>query len=148
MKECMSERSYSEYLIKDYTYWTLYLHENQCYIGRTYLVAKIDGKNKDFMDMDSDEIKEFFMIGRQLKKALHKLFIPDKMNYASLGNIFEHLHIHFIPRYKSQRTFLGEEFIDKQWGKNYAPYDLEFKVGANITNEIKRAIEQSINEMT
>lgn len=72
--------------------------------------------------------------------AIKELFAPDLMNYAALGNNFKHLHVHLIPRYERSRKFAGIEFIDKRWGKNYAPYDREFRLTLDELLKIKGAI--------
>lgn len=135
--------AYSAFKIKEYTHWTLFLHENQCYLGRTYLLAK-NTDNNDYIAMSPEEREEFFTIGAAIKSALNVLFAPDKMNYASLGNVFERLHVHFIPRYKNPRIFLGVEFSDKRWGKNYAPYDCSFKVRPDLIVALKSSIQQAL----
>lgn len=90
--------------IKEYNHWTLHLHENQCYLGRTYLWAKRKDA-LDFFDMIKEEQKEFFAIGKAWKKTMDHLFKPGWYNYAALGNVNAHLHLHCIPRYTSQRNF-------------------------------------------
>jgi len=118
---------YEKFLIKEYKYWKLYLHENQFYLGRVYIWAKRENA-LDFFDISNEEIKEYFKIGKELKKAFDKLFQPDLYNYATLGNVAHHLHTHFIPRYKTKRELFGINFKDKNFGENYAPYDKKFKV--------------------
>ena len=67
---------------------------------------------------------------------------PDMpLNYASLGNIARHLHVHVIPRYKSSRFFDGITFTDQRWGQNYAPYDYSFKVPETTLFKICDALE-------
>ena len=114
-------------LIHEGTYWSIYLHENQCYLGRAYLWAKRDD-DVDLMERTPEERDEFFSIGRALKGALRVAFNPDRLNYAALSNTSSHLHVHVIPRYDAPRVFLRQEFVDKNPGKNYAPYDKEFTV--------------------
>ncbi|HXF28596.1 MAG TPA: HIT family protein [Chlamydiales bacterium] len=129
--------------IKEYLHWTLYLNEYQCYLGRVCLVAKREGAS-DFIEITQAEREEFFSIGKQVKKALEKLFQPDLMNYAALGNVFRHLHVHLIPRYEKERIFNGITFVDKRWGKNYAPYDREFQLSIEELNDIKNALSVTI----
>lgn len=140
----MKNSDFSALKVKDYTYWTLFLHENQCYLGRMYLLAK-DAEKKDFLEINTEEREEFFRIGAEIKKTLNHLFLPDKINYAALGNVFERLHVHFVPRYKTKRTFSGVEIIDQRWGKNYAPYDHDFDIEFAIINELKISIQHTLN---
>lgn len=125
--------------IKEYKYWTVFLHESQCYIGRVYLLAK-ENHERDFLEVEGEEREEFFQIGRSIKQALTALFMPDRINYAMLSNKFKKLHVHIIPRYKSSRFFSRIEFIDRRWGQNYAPYNKSFIIPQNTHYEIRDAI--------
>lgn len=131
--------NFEELRIKSYKTWTLYLNEYQCYLGRVCLVANRESA-KDFISTTSEERNEFFQICEQVNAALKNLFAPDLMNYASLGNNFNHLHVHVIPRYEKERTFGGIKFTDKRWGSNYAPYDREFKIDPKALIAIRDAI--------
>lgn len=133
------ETNYETLKIQEFTHWTLYLHECQSYLGRIFLLAR-RSSGRDLMDIQGEECEEFFHIGNSVKKGLASLFLPDKMNYAALGNVFDALHVHVIPRYKTKRLFEGVEFVDTRWGKNYAPYDKEFAVEPRVLQKIKEAI--------
>lgn len=113
--------------IADCKYWSVYLHTNQYYLGRVYVWAKRDDAI-DLMEATHEEIKELIEIGNEIKRSLGEMFQPDLMNYSSLGNETNHLHVHIIPRYKSPREFDGIEFIDERWGKNPSPYNRDFRV--------------------
>lgn len=127
--------------IKDYKHWSLFLNEYQCYLGRVVLVAKRKDA-VDFFEMTIAEREEFFLIGEKINRALKILFQPDLMNYASLGNSFRHLHIHFIPRYSTKRVFHNIEFVDARWGKNYEPYDRNFKLSPEDLDKIKISFQE------
>ncbi len=135
---------YNALKIEDFEYWSLYLNEYQCYLGRVYIVAKRKDA-MDFLEMTQNETLEFFEIAKKTKKVLSDLFQPDLMNYASLGNIFKHLHVHLVPRYKAKRVFNGIEFEDVRWGQNYAPYNQEFKLSLPILIEIKEKIKNHLD---
>jgi diadenosine tetraphosphate (Ap4A) HIT family hydrolase len=134
---------YEALKIKEFNHWILYLHECQSYLGRVYLLA-CRSSDRDLMDIHGEEREEFFHIGNTFKKGLASLFSPDKLNYAALGNVFDALHVHVIPRYKTKRLFEGIEFVDARWGKNYAPYDKEFVVEPRVLQKIKEAIRSQI----
>lgn len=95
--------------------------------------------------MNSLEAKEIFTISRSLKGALEILFHPDKFNYSALGNVYPRLHIHIIPRYKSERIFESIPFLDERWGQNYAPYNKSFHTPSEILQEIKRKIKNLLS---
>jgi diadenosine tetraphosphate (Ap4A) HIT family hydrolase len=137
------ETQYDKDIIKKFKHWTLYIHENQCYLGRTYLWANREDA-LDFFDMTKEEQSEYFQIGRSLKKAINKLFQPDLWNYATLANVMPHLHTHIIPRYTNPRTFAGMQFKDERWGMNYAPFNKEFKTPEEVLIKIRDAIKEEI----
>lgn len=126
--------------IKEYKYWTVYLHDNQYYLGRCVISYSKD--LVDFFDTTNEEREEFLVVAEKLRNAIKRLFKPDLMNYASLGNYEpHHLHWHIIPRYKEKRIFENYEFIDKNWG--LAPFH-RIKEGYNVPEEIKEKIRQTI----
>lgn len=130
-------------LIKEYKFWEVYLHENQYYLGRVYIWAKREDA-LDLFDITKEEREEYFKIGKELKKALGKLFKPDLYNYATLANVTSHLHTHFIPRYSSNRKFSGIIFNDERWGQNYAPYNKGFKVSEEVLIKIRDALKKEL----
>jgi diadenosine tetraphosphate (Ap4A) HIT family hydrolase len=143
MQAAQISDKYNEFIIKDYNYWTLYIHENQCFLGRCYIVCKRDDA-VDFFDMTNKEKEELFNVGKKLKKVLIDLFQPDLFNYASLGNIFTHLHLHVIPRYQKERKFNGIVFVDENWGKNYAPYNYDFKLDKDILFKLRDKLKLAL----
>ena len=138
----MTTIDYNLLKIKSYKYWDVYLHENQCYLGRVFLLLKEDEGIEDFLAIDGEVREEFFLIGEKVKAALKILFKPDKMNYAALSNTSEKIHVHFIPRYKEDREFAGMVFKDSNWGKNYAPYDRTFVCEEPIFLTIRDALKK------
>lgn len=135
---------YEKLKIKSFKYWDLYLHDNQCYLGRTFLQLKDENGMEDFLDIKGDVREEFFQIGEKVKKALKNLFKPDKMNYAALSNTSPVIHVHIIPRYKEARQFEGVNFKDTRWGQNYAPYDRSFVLEESILFKIRDALKEQL----
>lgn len=133
--------------LKEFKYWTLYLHPNQAYLGRTYLVSKRDG-DLDLTDMSDKEAKEFLKIILKVKTAVFKAFGADRMNFSQFGNDWHNLHVHIIPRYTNspERTFCGVRFIDIRPNGNYAPYNRDFTVPSSALTRIKRSIVQNLNK--
>lgn len=135
---------YDKLLIKSYKHWDLYLHENQCYLGRVFILLKDDAGVDDFLAIKGEVRDEFFEVGQQVKAVLKKLFKPDKMNYAALSNTSEKIHVHVVPRYKQVREFDGVIFNDDRWGKNYAPYDRSFTIDESTLLKIKDVLKKSL----
>ncbi|OJU81615.1 MAG: hypothetical protein BGO10_08385 [Chlamydia sp. 32-24] len=135
---------YNQLKIKSFKHWDVYLHENQCYLGRVFVQLKDEKGIEDFLDIDGEVRDEFFLIGSKIKQALKILFKPDKMNYAALSNTSPVIHMHIIPRYKEPRQFNGITFKDARWGQNYAPYDRSFVLDEPTLFKIRDAIKEHL----
>lgn len=134
--------NYSESIIKDYKYWTLYVHENQSALGRVYIWCKRENA-LDLPDANEEEQKELFIILKEVVEILAKAFSPDMLNYAFLGNVVHHLHCHVIPRYSKPVEFFGQTFIDKAWGKNYKT-DHDFVTSPELLEAVKNKIVENL----
>src|SRR5436309_13558007 len=74
---------------KGYSFVTLKWHDEELY--------QLTDKNR----------KSFLEDMSRVATALAKTFTTDKMNYELLGNRMPHLHVHLVPRYKT----------DTMWGR-------------------------------
>lgn len=137
-----SRMDYETLKIRSYSYWDVYLHENQCYLGRVFVLLKDDAGVEDFLEISPEAQKEFFKVGKDIKKALKHLFQPDRMNYAALSNTSSKIHVHLVPRYKDPREFQGKTFHDTRWGKNYAPYDKSYVIEESLLFQIRDALKK------
>ena len=68
-----------------------------------------------------------------IEEIMEKVFNPEKLNVATLGNITSQLHIHIIARYKNDLAWPNSVF-----GKEQVNYKLEEKITiiSNIRQEI------------
>ena len=114
---------YEQFSIKDFSFWKLYLHQNQFpYLGRCYAWANRSDA-VEISDMTVSEREDLFeKVIPAWRRAIDGLCHPDKINLAILGNTSPHLHTHLIPRFQTPRQFGGIEFIDPNPAGNYAPY--------------------------
>lgn len=135
---------YEQLKIKSYKHWDLYLHENQCYLGRVFVLLKNGAGVEDFLAIEGEVRDEFFQIGADIKTALKTLFHPDKMNYAALSNTSPEIHVHIVPRYQDAREFGGVVFKDARWGSNYAPYDRSFELDETVLFQIRDALKEQL----
>ena len=104
---------YEQMKIAKFNYWTLSLNQDQRYLGRTLLIANKKG-DRSLADAEDHEILEMRDVFVRVENALRNLFQPDRFNYAQLGNEWQQLHIHIIPRYNSSIKFDDIEFLDKK----------------------------------
>ncbi|MFA6552283.1 MAG: HIT domain-containing protein [Candidatus Paceibacterota bacterium] len=135
-------QDYSKNLIKDYNYWSVYLHKNQGILGRVYVWCK----RKDALDLPDateEEQKELFSILKEMERVLTKAFKPDIFNYTFLGNATHHLHCHILPRYSKPVEFNGQVFVDKNWGHNYKT-DHSFVTTSELLEAVKNKIKENL----
>lgn len=126
-------------LIKNYTYWGVYVFSNQEYLGRC-VVWCLRENALDLTDATPEEMEELSLILKKLKVALEKEFAVDWMNYSFLGNADRHLHGHVVPRYASSRTLLGHTFTDELWGRNWK-LNRDFVTPPGVIEEVKKHIQ-------
>jgi len=135
---------YSRYILKTYKFWTVYLNANQAYLGRCYIALHRDGNLDPFLETTEAERRELGLIVAAVQKALNGLYQPDIYNYANLRNTWPKCHWHIIPRYRQARTINGCTFRDRNWGKNYAPYDRNFTVSEEVMAKILQGFSAAL----
>ncbi len=97
------------YLIHEFEHSYLYLGEHQFYRGYCVLVSK--KHYREMTDLPSNIQDEFFHEMMKAHAAIEKVFRPKKMNLESLGNVVDHLHWHFFPRYEDDVDFKKPPFL-------------------------------------
>ena len=98
------------YLIHEFEHSYFMLGEHQFYNGYSVLVLK--EHFREMTDLPQNISSEFFQEMMTASKAIEKAFSPKKMNMCSLGNVVDHVHWHFFPRYSND-----PEFFDPPWLK-------------------------------
>jgi len=139
---CSTPEEFKKFRIKDYKFWHVELRSNQNYLG--WCLVILNRHLEDLMDISAEEKNELFSITKDLRNTLRKAFNPDMINYASLGNVTQHVHLQVVPRYKQAVEFEGMTFEDKNWGGNYSPYDKNFKVSGEVYTKIIDKIKENL----
>ena len=78
--------------------FSLYLHKNQTYLGRSIL-AYSDHVGT-VAEMDPELCKRFFAAGQKVAQALTEVFHPGQVNLGMYADQVRHAHIHFAPKYE------------------------------------------------
>ena len=89
---------------------------------------------KEILDLSQ---KQYLLLNQEVFKvaqAMKKLFSPDKINLASIGNQVSQLHYHIVVRYKSDSGYPSTV-----WGREQSVYDL------NLANQIIKKIKQQLS---
>lgn len=97
------------YLIHEFKNSYLLLGEHQFYPGYCVLVSK--SHHREMSDIPSPEREEIFQEMMASSQLIQRAFKPKKMNLSSLGNVVEHLHWHFFPRYQEDKDFLNPPWL-------------------------------------
>jgi diadenosine tetraphosphate (Ap4A) HIT family hydrolase len=132
------KRDFSRELIYEGSYWRVTLNENQYYLGRCMIILK--RHLEDPIQLSKMEVEEIIDLTVKCVKVLREMFNPNLFNYAMLGNIVRHVHLHVIPRYSSERTYDGLKFIDGNWGGHYYPYP-EFKMPEDSFRKLRDEVK-------
>ena len=101
----------------------LLLVRDQKYKGRCILALK-DHRTEVFM-MESDELAAWARDLSRAARVLWETFSPDKINYAAFGDLYPHLHIHLVPKYKDGPEWGGPFTLDLSGDNLLPPEELE-----------------------
>lgn len=97
------------FLIHEFENSYLYLGEHQFYKGYCVLVSK--KHFREMTDMPMNERDALFQEMMKSHEVIQKVFQPKKMNMCSLGNVVDHIHWHFFPRYADDENFKNPPWL-------------------------------------
>lgn len=133
-------------LIKDFKFWSVFIAKNQILPGKCVVWCKRENA-LDPADATVKEWTEVRLIIKELKATVLELYKADWFNYTFLGNSTNHLHMHFVPRYKTERIVHGTKFVDKDWGHEYR-VDPEFKISTETLRCIKSDMSEKLKKIS
>lgn len=97
------------YLVHEFENSYLMLGEHQFYEGYCVLVSK--NHYREMTDLPSNIQVSFFQEMMKASKIIDQVFKPKKMNMCSLGNVVDHIHWHFFPRYQDDPNFTNPPWL-------------------------------------
>ena len=106
--------------------WSVFLSDEQDYVGRCILVLKRHcGSLSELTDDEWDELRDLV---RKMEACLKAVLGATLCNWSCLMNSFykdpapdPHLHIHVRPRYDKPVVLSGGTYTDSEFGHHYAP---------------------------
>ncbi len=125
-KNQQSLNNHSSYLIHDFKHSYLYLGDHQYYKGYSVLVMK--DHYREMTDIPENMRLEFFQEMMKSHEVIQKVFKPKKMNMCSLGNVVDHIHWHFFPRYEDDPNFKNPPWLQMHLFQ-------EAKIGPDLVSE-------------
>ncbi|MBR3247240.1 MAG: HIT family protein [Clostridiales bacterium] len=113
------------YQLYETVFWSVFLSDEQDYIGRCILVLKRHcGSMSELTD---DEWEELHKLICKVETCLKTVLGATLCNWSCLMNSFykesepdPHLHIHVRPRYDEPVMVNGHAYIDSGFGHHYA----------------------------
>ncbi len=113
----------------------IYLNRDQKHKGR--LIVCFKEHKTEYFQLTDEENAGFFKDMSLATKALDELYHPDKINYATFGDLMPHAHMHIVPKYKDGLQW-GAPFRDGGVDKMFLT-DEEYNV---MVTEIRDMIEK------
>ena len=83
----------------------VYLFKEQSHKGRVIVAHK--KHVSEMTELTPEERAAYFEEINHVAEALHKAFLPDKVNYGAYGDTGCHLHFHLVPKYKDEFEWGG-----------------------------------------
>ena len=108
-------------VLDESTHWRLILNREQDLLAASFLALRRHVELPT--ELQADEWAELRGSIQAARNLLARAFQPDHFNFAFLGNVERHLHLHVLPRYAASRTVIGRTFTDPGYPGHYALVD-------------------------
>jgi ATP adenylyltransferase len=99
---------------------TVYLLREQSYKGRC--VVAFDEHKTELFQLTEEELALYMKDVANVANAIYNVFSPDKINYATYGDLVPHSHVHLVPKYKDGMCW-GKPFEDVNVDKKFLSED-------------------------
>ncbi len=87
----------------------VYLFRDQTHKGKC--IVAYQGHKTEWFQLEPQEQADFIAAVSAVAKAVWDVFHPDKINYATFGDLLQHLHVHVTPKYENGPDW-GKYFRD------------------------------------
>jgi len=122
---CNLSEEDKRYLVYENEFWSVFLSDEQDYIGRCILVLKRHCSSMS--ELTEYEWENLHMLICKVETCLKTVLGATLCNWSCLMNNFykesepnPHLHIHVRPRYDEPVMVNGHTYIDSEFGHHYA----------------------------
>ena len=122
---CNLSEEDKQYQVYETAFWSVYLSDEQDYIGRCILVLKRHCSSMS--EMNEDEWEDLRKLICKVETCLKTVLGATLCNWSCLMNSFykesepyPHLHIHVRPRYDKPLMVNGNIYTDSEFGHHYA----------------------------
>ena len=122
---CSLSEEDRRFLVCESAAWSVFLSDEQDYIGRCILVLKRHCSS--LPELTDDEWSELRELVCKMEAALKAVFGAAVCNWSCLMNSFykssdpnPHVHVHVRPRYRTPVTINGHVYADAEFGHHYS----------------------------
>ena len=127
---CNLSEEDKQFQVYESTFWSVFLSDEQDYIGRCILVSKRHCGS--MTELTADEWKDLRNLICKVETCLKMVLGATLCNWSCLMNSFykesdpnPHLHVHVRPRYAKPVMINGNTYIDSEFGHHYAVHKSE-----------------------
>ena len=146
---CTLSAEERKWMLMQTTNWTVYMADEQDYIGRCILVSNRHcGCLSGLTDSEWMDLKH--LIDR-FERCFRTLWGAELCNWSCLLNSFykssspnPHLHLHVRPRYREPVSINGIQYVDEEFGHHYM-LKKENKLGEQEFKEIFDMLKVGLN---
>ena len=138
------ESPYDKNILAYFPNSILFLDPDQAYPFRMY-IAFINGeKRRGFSALTELEFFEFReRVVPLVRRIIRECELdPHSIDEACYGQVWDHLHIHMVPRYEETPMIAGYRFVDPNPGGNWGKYE-KGTVPESVSKEILSMAQQA-----
>ena len=106
------EKRQNSFFIHEFKHSVLLLGEHQFFLGYCQLITKVH--YREMSDLPPNLRNQFFQELMIVHELIERTFSPHKMNLSSLGNVVDHIHWHFFPRYKDEPHLFDSPWVHQE----------------------------------
>lgn len=96
---------------------------------------------KEVSDLPDDVRQELFEILTVIERTMIRCMQPDKVNWASLGNMVAHVHWHIVARYVDDAFFPGSIWSQKLRNTDPAVKQIRDEKATEMIECIKKELD-------
>jgi diadenosine tetraphosphate (Ap4A) HIT family hydrolase len=113
---------------------TLGLYDDARFPGRCLLA--LNAHFEDLREVPSDIAASFMHDTQRAATAIADVVVPDRLNYAILGNVVPHIHMHIIPRMRRTDPNFGRP----PWERSDKAVPLSARDRESLTVALKESL--------
>ena len=96
---------------------------------------------KELSEMDKKTKERLFSVAFLIEKEMLSYYKPDKINWASFGNMLPRVHIHLQARFKDD-----DYFPESLWGVKQRDSDMDLPPMEPFLKSLVQKMQQSYSE--